>query len=400
MTNISDIRAAHAARDLAVDRANAFVSSLKGSPTAAEERTLLAFEAEVRSATENIAAVTDNAERAARFGESLDAMGYAPAEDRSNIDQAAETFLREARRDIEHRTAFGGLLEARSASALFAGAAGANSASSTVPRTIDQIIESRISIAGLIDAGLSVHRSTSGEDRFFPYRASRSAFARVNEGQTIPKSNPTVSGVTLKAYKYAAIAQASVELLADSATDVVSLIGRSFGDSADVLIERLVVTGSDGTNAITGGMVEAAAGHELATAAAFDADDVIDAYHALPQSYRRDAVWLVNGSTVAALRRLKDAEDRYMWGTLADGTGTLMGRPVLESPFVPELGTADASVAVFGVPSAYTLRVAGGLAIVRSDEYGYAEDVISWKCRLRLDGAVTDPEGLVTVRTP
>jgi hypothetical protein len=49
-------------------------------------------------------------------------------------------------------------------------------------------------------------------------------------------------------------------------------------------------------------------------------------------------------------------------------------------------------------PSAYALRIAGGLDVVRSDEYGYDEDLVSWKFRLRADGDIVTPAAVRTIK--
>lgn len=370
-----------------------------GPETSADTERRHALELELTRRNEAHEAAMNADAEDARFAKAYTESGGHRTENRSArrpADQRAEEFLRAYRVGEELRADdFGFGLEERAA--LFASSTAARG-SDTVPTSIGQMVESRVSIAGLLDRGLNVLRTASGESIHIPRGATRSQFSRVAEGATIPKSDPTLAGVDLGAFKYAAIAQASFEYLTDADIDVTRLVGKSFGDSADVLLERLVVTGSDGSNDIAGGIVDSANVADLAAVDAITADEVVDAYFALPAAYRRDAVFVFSSTALQAIRKLKaSGSGEY----LMDWTGpvpTILGAPVLQSPFFGDL-EADTVVGAFMVPESYTLRMAGGLTIVRSDEYGFDEDLASWKARIRCDGSLTDPAGCVTVKT-
>ena len=99
------------------------------------------------------------------------------------------------------------------------------------------------------------------------------------------------------------------------------------------------------------------------------ADTIIDLYYSLRQVYRgNDTAWLMNAATIQALRKLKDGNQNYIWvDNIANGmVGTLLGRPVYESRFMPDFSTAGNKAILFGdFKKAYTIFDLHGLRIVR-----------------------------------
>ena len=54
-------------------------------------------------------------------------------------------------------------------------------------------------------------------------------------------------------------------------------------------------------------------GVTAASATAVTTDEVISLIYALKAPYRKNAKFLMNDATVAALRKLKDANGQYLW---------------------------------------------------------------------------------------
>ena len=105
------------------------------------------------------------------------------------------------------------------------------------------------------------------------------------------------------------------------------------------------------------------------TSTTLTADTIIDLYYSLRQVYRgNNTAWLMNPSTIQALRKLKDGNQNYIWiDNIANGmVGTLLGRPVYESRFMPDFSTAGNKAILFGdFKKAYTIFDLHGLRIVR-----------------------------------
>jgi HK97 family phage major capsid protein len=80
------------------------------------------------------------------------------------------------------------------------------------------------------------------------------------------------------------------------------------------------------------------------------ADGLIDLFYALAPFYRQRAVWMCNGTTLAKIRKLKDASTgTYIWqpALAASAPETILGRPVVEAVDMPDV-TGNAYPLAFG----------------------------------------------------
>lgn len=86
------------------------------------------------------------------------------------------------------------------------------------------------------------------------------------------------------------------------------------------------------------------------------ADALINMMYALPAMYRNAGAWAMNGTTLAAVRLLKDAQDRYLWqpGLQAGQPETLLGRPVVEMIDMPDVAAGTTPI-VYGDWSGYRI---------------------------------------------
>jgi HK97 family phage major capsid protein len=130
------------------------------------------------------------------------------------------------------------------------------------------------------------------------------------------------------------------------------------------------------------------------------ADNLIDLYHSLAAPYARSksAAWFMRSSTLGAVRKLKDNQNRYLfdinapYGSGADGT--LLGRPVYVDPNVPAIGLGAKSV-VFGDISRYWVRSVNGVRFEQSLDYAFNQDLITFRSLWRADGVLVDQTGAV-----
>lgn len=102
----------------------------------------------------------------------------------------------------------------------------------------------------------------------------------------------------------------------------------------------------------------------------FVADKLIDLVYALHRGYRANAQFMGSSLALAALRKLKDGQNNYLWQpdfTKGEG-GTLLGKPYLENDDMPD-PAADANALMFGdFRRAYTIYDLRGVRVLR-DEY-------------------------------
>ena len=242
----------------------------------------------------------------------------------------------------------------------------------------------------------TVIHSNSG-DRKIPVVASKGSAAWVDEEGTYGESDDSFGQITLGAYKLGTLIKVSEELLNDSAFDLESYISAEFGRRLGTKEEESFFTG-DGSGKPTG-ILAATGGAELgktaASATAITADEVIDLYYSLRVPYRKKAVWLMNDTTVSALRKLKDNQGQYLWEpSLVSGTpNKILGCEVITSPFMPVIASGAKSIA-FGDFSYFWIADRQGRTFKRLNELFSTTGQIGFLGNQRVDGKLILPEAI------
>lgn len=242
----------------------------------------------------------------------------------------------------------------------------------------------------------TVIHSNSG-DRKIPVVASKGSAAWVDEEGTYGESDDSFGQITLGAYKLGTLIKVSEELLNDSAFDLESYISAEFGRRLGMKEEEAFFTG-DGSGKPTG-ILAATGGAELgkttASATAITADEVIDLYYSLRVPYRKKAVWLMNDTTVSALRKLKDNQGQYLWEpSLVSGTpNKIIGCEVITSPFMPTIASGAKSIA-FGDFSYFWIADRQGRTFKRLNELFSTTGQIGFLGNQRVDGKLILSEAI------
>ena len=104
------------------------------------------------------------------------------------------------------------------------------------------------------------------------------------------------------------------------------------------------------------------------TSAQVTADGLIKVFYGLKDAYTRNATFMMNRTTVQAVRLLKEATtNQYLWqpGLAAGAPDTLMGVPVLMASDMPVAAANSLSVAVGDFKAAYQIVDRRGVNILR-----------------------------------
>ena len=121
----------------------------------------------------------------------------------------------------------------------------------------------------------------------------------------------------LSAFKYTSqLVLVSEELITDSFTDFGSLLGSLLGERIARILNTHFTTGSGSGQPM--GVVEASpVGKTCDSATAITASEIIDLFHSVDPSYRDGdrAVFMMNDSTIAAVRKLTDDQGQFLWQT-------------------------------------------------------------------------------------
>ncbi len=230
---------------------------------------------------------------------------------------------------------------------------------------------------------------TSSGDRKIPVVASKGSASWVDEEGLIPESDDSFGQVSIGAYKLGTLIKVSNELLNDSVFNLEAYISKEFGRRCGAKEEEAFFNGN-GTGKPTGILDATYGAITGVTTDAVDkitADEIIDLFYSLKAPYRKRAVWVLNDSTVKAIRKLKDGNGNYLWQpALTEGTpDTILGRPVYTSAYMPSIA-ASARTVIFGDLSYYWVADRQGRTFKKLSELYATTDQTGFMATQRVDG--------------
>ncbi len=120
------------------------------------------------------------------------------------------------------------------------------------------------------------------------------------------------------------------------------------------------------------------------------ADAIISLPFQLADMYGRNGVWLMNRSTMAAVRKLKDTQNRYLFDANLDKDGlpTIQGRPVYDCPDMDSIGANTFPILFGDVASAYRIYDRLQVSILRDPFTLATTGQTRFHARRRLGAAV------------
>ena len=240
--------------------------------------------------------------------------------------------------------------------------------------------------------------TTSNGTHKIPVVASKGEASWIDENGAYPEDDDTFSQVNIDAHKVGTIIKVSEELLNDSAFNLESYFAQEFARRIGTKEEDAFINGN-GSSKPTGILASAEVGVTAASDKAITADELIDLFYSLKGVYRRNAVWVLNDTTVKAIRKLKDNNGQYIWQpALKDGDhDTLLGRPILTTGAMPEIA-ADAKPVIFGDLSYYWIGDRQGVTFKRLNERYADMGQVGFLASKRVDGKLVLPEAIKVLK--
>ena len=240
--------------------------------------------------------------------------------------------------------------------------------------------------------------TTSNGTHKIPVVASKGEASWIDENGAYPEDDDTFAQVNIDAHKIGTIIKVSEELLNDSAFNLESYFAQEFGRRIGTKEEEAFINGN-GSSKPTGILTSAEVGVTAASDKAITADELIDLFYSLKGVYRRNAVWVLNDTTVKAIRKLKDNNGQYIWQpALKDGDhDTLLGRPILTTGAMPEIA-ADAKPVIFGDLSYYWIGDRQGVTFKRLNERYADMGQVGFLASKRVDGKLVLPEAIKVLK--
>lgn len=237
-----------------------------------------------------------------------------------------------------------------------------------------------------------------------PKRTGRPTGHWVAEEEDRTETGSTYGQITVPAHEMACYVDVSIKLLEDAAVNVEAEVA---GDLAEEFgrLEALAFMQGDGIGKPLGIMETAGVAYtatgNASTLGTAPADTLIDAFYALPAAYRNRGTWLMNGSTLAAVRKLKDGSTgAYLWqpGLAAGQPETILGRPVIEDVTMDSVGSAAEPIIFGDFERAYRIYDRVGLSIMRDPYTVATKGLVRFHARRRVGAGMVLTEALRKIK--
>ena len=266
----------------------------------------------------------------------------------------------------------------------------------TVPDEFMRVLVQALREANIVRGHANVV-NTSGGSTKIPVVATKGTASWIDEEGLIPESDDVFGQQTIDAHKVGTIIKVSEELLNDSAFDLENYFASEFARRIGDKEEDAFFNGNGekkplGILADKGG---AEVGVTAAAGTAITAEEIISLFYSVKAPYRKNAIWVFNDATMAAIRKLKGNDGQFLWQkALHEGDHeTLLGKPVFTSPFMPEIGAGN-KIAAFGDFSYYWIGDRQGITFRRLNERYADSGQVGFLATKRVDGKLILPEAI------
>lgn len=279
------------------------------------------------------------------------------------------------------------------------------------PPELDRMIETRLRQVSPMRAIATVR--TTGANVFKkPISLTAAGTGWVAEtGARTQTSTPTLALMEFPTAELYANLAATQTLLDDSFVNLEEWIAAEV-EEAFAGQERAAFVNGDGDNQprgfldydlvaeashVWGKIGYVATGVEGDFAASDPVDDLIDLIYTPKPQFRQNARFAMNRKTVAAVRKLKDADDRYIWEPNEAGGSTLLGYPISEIEDMPDYTTTDAPAIAFGdFARGYLIVDRAGVRVLR-DPYS-AKPYVLFYVTKRVGGGVQNFDAIKALK--
>ncbi len=223
-------------------------------------------------------------------------------------------------------------------------------------------------------------------------------------GTVTETATPTIERISIRLHELSAMPKASQRLLDDSAFDVEGWLAGKIA-TRFIRAESAAFVSGDGVDKPKGfllpakvanaswtwgslGYVPSGAAADFPTTNAVDC--IVNLVYALGADYRANATFVMNSKTAGAVRKMKDADGRFMWsdGLAMAEPSRLMGYPVLICEDMPDIAANAYAIAFGDFNSGYTIAERPDLRVLR-DPFSAKPHVLFYATK-RVGGDISD----------
>ena len=219
-------------------------------------------------------------------------------------------------------------------------------------------------------------------------------------GPQTETSTPQIDRITIGLHELSALPKASQRLLDDSAFDIEGWLAGRIGNKF-ARAEAAAFVNGDGVDKPKGFLTHAAVDNDIWTwgnlgyvptevDGDLTPDAIIELVYALGAQYRANGAFVMNSKTAGRVRKLTDADGRFLWsdGLAAGEPAMLMGYPVLVAEDMPDVASGSFSIAFGDFRAGYTVAERPDLRILR-DPFSAKPHVLFYATK-RVGGDVSD----------
>lgn len=225
-------------------------------------------------------------------------------------------------------------------------------------------------------------------------------------------ATPQIERISIRLHELSAMPKASQRLLDDSAFDVEGWLAGKIA-TRFIRAEAAAFVNGDGVDKPKGfllppkvpnaswawgslGYVPTGAASDFA--ATNSADCIINLIYSLSADYRANATFVMNSKTAGAVRKMKDADGRFLWldGLAAQEPARLMGYRVLIAEDMPDIAANAYAIAFGDFGAGYTIAERPDLRLLR-DPFSAKPNVLFYATK-RVGGDVTDYAAIKLLR--
>jgi len=279
------------------------------------------------------------------------------------------------------------------------------------PRTADTVKSMLVSTASIRSIASVVTVDASNFDVLID-RSDVGTGWVTETGSVTETATPLIERISIRLHQLAAMPKASQRLLDDSAFDVEGWLAEKIA-SRFIRSESAAFVNGDGVDKPKGFLLPAKVPNAtwtwgnlgyVASGAAADfpttnaVDCIVNLVYALAAPYRANATFVMNSKTAGAVRKMKDADGRFMW---ADGLAVaepprLMGYPVLVCEDMPDIAANAHAIAFGDFAAGYTIAERTDLRILR-DPFSAKPHVLFYATK-RVGGDISDYAAIKLLR--
>ncbi|MGL3605756.1 phage major capsid protein [Rhizobium sp. G187] len=216
--------------------------------------------------------------------------------------------------------------------------------------------------------------STAASSVILPRRTGKPTASWVGETETRPETGSTYGQIEIPVWEMAAWVDVSNQLLEDAAINVEAEVASDLSEEFGRLEGNALLLG-DGVKKPNGlmaasGITEVNSGG----ASSLTGDSLISLMYSLPEFYRKNGVWMMNGTTLASIMKLKETgTGAYVWqpSLQAGMPSTILGRPVIEAVDMPDIAANSNPIAFGDFQRGYRIFDRVAMSILR-DPYTQA----------------------------